>query len=352
LRPGAPQSGGLCCFRLAAIRNLGLIDNLADYTGSGNDNYIGGLVGLQSLFWTLLWALLWTLFWALPYAVQAQNMADADGDGDGLIEIHDLTMLHNMRHDLTGASYKSGTVAVGRDAGCPLTGCIGYELIGDLDFDADGDGRSWSGDSESGYLLDAGDSRQPYFDVDIGGWQPIGDPSNPFAAVFEGNGHRIRNLAVSTATAVNIGLFGVTADGAIIRNLGLVDNLADYSGGGVGYIGGLVGRQRGGSIVASYATGPADGGRGEGYVGGLVGRQSGGSITASHARGPAAGGGMADAVGALVGQQFGGSITASYATGAADGGDDGGRGEGYVGGLVGPATMMLSACWWAFRTAA
>ena len=30
-----------------------------------------------------------------------------------------------------------------------------------------------------------------------GGWQPIGtSASNPFNAVFEGNGHSIRNLAI------------------------------------------------------------------------------------------------------------------------------------------------------------
>ena len=56
-------------------------------------------------------------------------------------------------------------------------------------------------------------------------------------------------------------------------------------------VGGLVGRQAGGKIIASYATGSADGGEGNSdSVGGLVGWQSGGEIIASYATGNADGG--------------------------------------------------------------
>ena len=260
-----------------------------------------------------------------------------DSDGDGLLEIHNLTMLHNMRHNLAGTSYRTSTTSAGVSDGCPGTGCNGYELAGDLDFDTDGDG-SWSGDSDAGYTLDVDDSRAPYFVVDAdgtGGWQPIGAVAAPFAAVFDGNGHRIRNLGIRRAQP-DIGLFGVIGEGAAVRNLGLVDNLADYTGsdGGDNYIGGLAGRQSDGSITASHATGPAAGGDGDNdHVGGLVGEQSSGSITASYARGPADGrDGDNDHVGGLVGVQSGGSITASYATGAADGG---GGANDDAGGLAG-----------------
>ena len=179
------------------------------------------------------------------------------------------------------------------------------------------------------FTLNLEDSHAGYFPVDgddAGGWLPIGDETNPFVAVFDGNTHTISNLAIRRDQDY-IGLFGAIGSGAAIRNLGLVDNLADYTGlsNSGDSIGGLVGFSRG-SITASYATGDADGGDGDSNrVGGLVGWQQGGSITASYATGDADGGSF---VGGLVGWQDGGSITASYATGDADGG-------GFVGGLVG-----------------
>ena len=259
-----------------------------------------------------------------------------DPDGDGLIDIDDLTMLHNMRHNLAGTSYKASTASDGNSLGCPLGVCTGYELTGNLDFDTDGDG-TWSVDNAGNYTLDAADNQAPYFEVTngAGGWLPIGSEANPFTAVFDGNGHRIHNLAIRRDQR-RIALFGAIAGTAAIRNIGLVDNLADYTGSNNGnnYVGGLVGLLNGGSITASYARGNVDGGGGnEDSVGALVGRQSGGSITASYATGNADGrDGSGDAVGGLVGRKNGGSITASYATGNADGGD-GNNDE--AGGLVG-----------------
>ena len=261
----------------------------------------------------------------------------ADRDGDGLIEIDSLLMLHNMRHNRKGTSYKTSAASVGNKFGCPATGCHGYELTENLDFDGDGDG-TWSRNDEGNYTLDVDDRNDDYFPVDedgTGGWLPIGDEANPFVAVFDGNTHTISNLAIRR-NQTYIGLFGAIENDAVIRNLGLVDNLADYTGSNNRdiFIGGLVGRQdSGSSITASYATGDADGGDGDDdYVGGLVGRQEGGSITASYATGDADGGdGNRDYVGGLVGLSRE-SITASYATGDADGGDGN---EDYVGGLVG-----------------
>ena len=266
--------------------------------------------------------------------------ATADADRNGLIEIYSLLDLHNMRYDLAGTSYKTSTASVGNSQGCPDSGCRGYELVQDLNFDGDGDGRTWRGDGDGGYTLDPEDNAD-YFPVGedgTGGWLPIGDDNNPFIATFDGNGHSIRNLAIRRNQEY-IGFFGAIGGEAAIRNLGLIDNLADYSGSGIDYIniGGLVGLQDGGLITASYATGATQGGNfflGS-EVGGLVGQQNGGLITASYATGAVDGGNGDDYVGGLVGWQSGGGvITASYATGAADGGD--GAGD-YVGGLVGPA---------------
>ena len=248
-----------------------------------------------------------------------------------------------MRYDLAGTSYKSSAASVGNSRGCPALGCRGYELMQDLDFDRNDNGRTWSGNGDDGYILDSGDSQADYFLVEndgTGGWLPIGAARNPFVAVFEGNGHSIRNLAIRRNQEY-IGLFGAIGGEAAIRNLGLIDNLADYSGSGITfilrhlYIGGLVGRQVDGLITASYATGAAYGGGYEAFdrVGGLVGLQDGGLITASYATGAVQGGNVSwtSDVGGLVGQQNGGVITASYATGAVDGGND----DDFVGGLVG-----------------
>ena len=264
-----------------------------------------------------------------------------DRDANGLIELYTLTQLHNMRYNLSGSSYKTSTADTGSTTGCPNAACNGYELMNDVELDTDGDGQTWTQDSSGNYSLDSGDSAAPYFVIDSsgsGGWQPVGDSvNNAFNAIFDGNGYVIRNLAIRSELT-NIGLFGVTAANAIIRNVGLVNNLSDYTGSsnGLNYVGGLVGLQNGGSITGSYATGNADGGDGnQDYVGGLVGFQLSGNIIASYATGDADGGaGGSDRVGGLVGEQgSGGSITASYATGNAA---DGGAGDNdYVGGLVG-----------------
>ena len=275
---------------------------------------------------------------------------EVDLDGNGLIEIDSLLMLHNMRHNLAGTSYKASADSSGNDEGCPTEdGCTGYELTRNLDFDADKDGSTWSGDADDGYTLDSGDRNADYFPVQggAGGWLPIGGETNPFVAVFDGNSHTISGLAIRRDQTY-VGLFGRT-EGAVIRSLGLIDNLADYTGSGSntifiggeegvglgGFVGGLVGFQANGSITASYVTGDAAGGGGDvDFVGGLVGVQYGSSITASYATGAAYGGdGDYDRVGGLVGAGVvDSSITASDAAGAVDGGD--GEGDA-VGGLVG-----------------
>ncbi len=75
------------------------------------------------------------------------------------------------------------------------------------------------------------------------------------------------------------------------------------------------------TIIASYATGTANGGGGNDDVGALVGLAHDNSVvTASYATGTANGDADDDIVGALVGYN-GGAITASYATGTANGDD-------------------------------
>ena len=267
---------------------------------------------------------------------------DYDADNDGLIEIVTLAQLDAVRHDLDGdgvpiqsetAAYAMAFPAAATGMGCPSGGgCIGYELETDLDFDTNGDGT-----------VDAGDE---YWE-NGSGWEPVGKGGFPLHAVFEGNGHTIRNLFSRRFPG---GLFG--GNQGVIRRVGLID--VDVSGNT--WVGGLVARNRG-EIHASYVTGRVAGKRSVGglagtssggpagasfvgkitasystahvtgtdeQVGGLVGLNSG-AISASYATGRVSGG---DEVGGLIGCQYDGSVVASYATGIVSGGDD-------VGGLIG-----------------
>ena len=163
------------------------------------------------------------------------------------------------------------------------------------------------------------------------GWEPIGScnedtddtdtdrcgdaDDTPFAAMFEGNGYTISNLYTRGTGAV--GLFGSIDADAEIRNVGLINNNS-YGGAGNDIVGGLVGFNSG-EIIASYATGSADGGAGNAdNVGGLVGFSSG-EIIASYATGRRWRR-CADNVGGLVGRNIG-EIIASYATGRRYGGE-------------------------------
>ena len=224
--------------------------------------------------------------------------------------------------------------------GCPSTGCTGYELTTDLDFDTNG-----SNDA------DAGDT---YWNNGMG-WAPIGyylsaTDNSAFTATFDGNGddYTIANLYINRTTADYQGLFGFFGGSAAeIRNVRLRDvNVTGRQqiGGLVGQntgtisastgeasgavsgrqqIGGLVGRNEG-AISDSHATGTVTGTVTNLYIGGLVGRNTG-TISASSSTATVSG---ADYIGGLVGYSDQGTISTSQASGAVSG-------LGYAGGLVG-----------------
>ena len=298
----------------------------------------------------------------------AQNQTgDYDADDDGLIEISDLAQLNAIRWDVDGdgvssdAGYATAFPTAVAGMGCPDTGCIGYELAADLDFDTDGDGKAGEGDS--------------YWNEGAG-WLPIGSRSDPFAAGFDGNGHTITSLYVHRGSSS--GLFAFSHEDSVIRNTGLLSVVVVGSGYGSGgalvgankgsiensssegtvggcfdHIGGLVGANEG-TIADSHSAGQVFGwGETSGDLllellddltggfasiptgsrtcftdgGGLVGRNRG-AITDSHSASDVSG--HSDNFGGLVGANRGGAITGSYATGAVFG-----NGHADVGGLVG-----------------
>ena len=272
---------------------------------------------------------------------------DYDADDDGLIEVANLAQLDAMRYDPWGrgspsdedlASYFGAFPNAVAGMGCPEAGCTGYELVVDLDFDTNGNGRA-----------DAGDT---YWNNGAG-WLPI-----TFNRDFDGGGHTIANLHIyrefDRDDQGSIGLFG-DMDGDISRvaltsivvgatddtpvggvNVGglagsfngsLSDSCVAGIVSGNRNVGGLVGSaDRNSSISGSYATGNVSG---DTNVGGLIGfadRKS--SISGSYATGTVTG---SVQVGGLVGS--GGSISESYATGNVSG-------DSNVGGLSGYAYVV------------
>jgi uncharacterized repeat protein (TIGR02543 family) len=159
------------------------------------------------------------------------------------------------------------------------------------------------------------------------GWQPIGifDSENSysgFTGVFDGNGNEIRDLFIYRAGSPT-GLFGIIWEGAVIKNVSVVNFIVtgDIS------VGGLVGEQSGGSVSNCYCSGIVTGTLQQ--VGGLVGGNFGGTVNNCHSCGNISGLG---AVGGLVGAVVDGIVTNSYSNCRVTGG-------GEVGGLVGDITI-------------
>ena len=216
-------------------------------------------------------------------AAQGSSGTDYDTDSDGLIEITTLAQLDAIRHDLDGNGRPTSVLAyraafpigdVGSDAevgaagrmGCShsepvVRTCLGYELMGNLDFDTDGDGST--------HTAGVGDSGDDYYNAGAG-WAPIGGHGETthqaFTAVFDGNGNDIENLYLNLETdAANAGTYvGLFADlTGTVRNVGLTDPYVKNARSGAvtavpAFVrtGALAGRNNIGSVVRdSYVTG-------------------------------------------------------------------------------------------------
>ncbi|MFX4210858.1 beta strand repeat-containing protein [Aliarcobacter butzleri] len=159
------------------------------------------------------------------------------------------------------------------------------------------------------------------------GWNPIGDNStldnnSRFIGTFDGLRHTISDLFISRTGTNNVGLFGASANGSTIENLGLLNvNISAEI-----FTGAIAGRNYG-TISNSYATGNISGSL---EVGGLVGRNLGiisNSYTLSDVTGTSN-------IGGLVGYTFGGTISNSYASGTVTGTSNIGGLTGYSSGNI------------------
>lgn len=216
------------------------------------------------------------------------DFSDVDSDHDGLIEISSLAQLSAIRNNPYSIIQKipaSGCPLVTQD-GVTQAVCYGYELTADLDFDTNGDGRL--------------NEQDAYWNGGLG-WEPL----PLYSAIFEGNGHLIRNLMVNRPNDDLAGLFGYVSQ-AHIRNLGLTGKLMSVIG--LGHAGSLVGYMSQGSITGCFTAGRVKGH----FAGGLVGNLDG-SIAAVFSSAIVDGKSYS---GGLVGEASDATISASYAVGS------------------------------------
>ena len=192
-------------------------------------------------------------------ALASSHFIDYDADDNGLIEVDSLTKLDAIRYDLDGDGVTTapeyGTAFPDRKAaapnamGCPASGCAGYELTADLDFDT-----GTAGDRTDDQYYNGG-----------AGWAPIGVDSTgaatAFTATFDGKGHTISNLFINinTSTTAGGGFVGLFGDSrGTITNVGLVNPSITNTrtGGQWSRTGALLGRNNGGGTVSgSYVSG-------------------------------------------------------------------------------------------------
>ena len=209
--------------------------------------------------------------------------------------------------------------------------------------------------------------------IDLTGkdWTPIGtDYDNSYTGTFDGGGHTITGLTVTTNDQF-VGLFGSLGKAGTVKNV-VMEGVQITNNHGSGYVGGVVGNSDG-TIENCSVSGSVSG---TAYVGGVVGVQWFGSITGCSSSatvkgmgdvGGVAGQTNADAtltacyatgnvtielghrdrvyVGGLVGWNAGSSVLACYATGNVTS-TGSSTGNVYIGGFLGGNYATVTACYW------
>jgi hypothetical protein len=183
-------------------------------------------------------------------------------------------------------------------------------------------------------------------DLDLAGWGnwiPIAHDTDDmdsnftgphFTGGFDGNGHAIDHLTIDRTTSDFNGLFGMVAETAILKNLGLRDVQIE----GRSYNGALVGCNYGARITHCYSTGVVANSLNQ--SGGLVGQHTNhGTITDCRSSVAVACGSSA---GGLVGRMEVAEVARSFAVGAVSGTNP----QSDAGGLVGSVSLgTISDCY-------
>lgn len=210
-------------------------------------------------------------------------------------------------------------------------------------------------------------------DIDLTGknWTPIGTSfSNKYTGTFDGGGHTIKGLTVTTNDQF-VGLFGSIGYAGTVKNvmmedvqitsnrsLGFAGGVAGYSDGtiencsvsgsvsGTVYVGGVVGAQWEGSITGCSSSATV---KGTVYVGGVTGQTNdGATMTACYATGNV----IIEIApkknisgGSLVGFNGGNGLLACYATGNVTSTGSSTYNV-HIGGFLGDNYTTVTACYW------
>ena len=177
-------------------------------------------------------------------------------------------------------------------------------------------------------------------DIDLTGknWTPIGTSfSNKYTGTFDGGGHTIKGLTVTTNDQF-VGLFGSIGYAGTVKNV-MMEDVQITSNRSSGFAGGVAGYSDG-TIENCSVSGSVSG---TVYVGGVVGAQWNGSITGCSSSATVKG---TVYVGGVAGQTNGGAtLTACYATGNVTS-TGSSTGNVHIFGLLGDNYTTVTACYW------
>ena len=144
-------------------------------------------------------------------------------------------------------------------------------------------------------------------DIDLSGteWESIGDRNNVYTGTFDGNGHTIRNMAITKENLSfgdDCGMFGLVGTNATIQDLTLEDVRLDVDADDVS-IGALAGSNQGIISNCRVSGNISVTNKEMGFVGGVVGRMESGVIQYCHSSASIQGG-NSDYVGGVLGGEF------------------------------------------------
>ena len=175
-----------------------------------------------------------------------------------------------------------------------------------------------------------------------GDWTPIGTSiSNAYKGTFDGGGHTITGLTVTTSDQY-AGLFGYIGSGGTVKNV-VLEGVQIESDNDMSDVGGVAGQSYG-NIENCSVSGSVSVSGTNSIAGGVVGYQTGGSITGCSSSATVNAGGVA---GGVVGLADGGAtLTACYATDNVTI-ESSGTGSYFAGGVVGNngSSSTLKACY-------
>ena len=201
------------------------------------------------------------------------------------------------------------------------------------------------------------------------GWTPIGtNYDNSYTGTFDGGGHTIKGLTVTTNDQF-VGLFGWlnragTVKNVVMEGIQITSNhMFGCTGGVVGYswgtiencsvsgsvsgtdcVGGVVGSQKAGSIIGCSSSATV---KGTHYVGGVAGEKWG-TMIACYATGNVTleiGSPKNLSGGGVVGLNGGSRVLACYAIGNVNS-KGSSTGNVHIGGLFGDNYTVVTACYW------